>query len=250
MTNEEIWKSILVQIDEDKWGGSFTPDDYNTLIKQVIVDYTNRKAEELYRGEPTKETLLSSKSLRPLIVKETVAPAAGVITLSGLTNTYMNWISMVSSAAYQGSIKEIKRVPYEEFDRRQHSVAAKSILHNPIATIDAGTIRILPNNIASVEFTFVKLPAIPFFDYYIKAAISNYEITYLAAGGSHTLGAGEVYRDGTAAGLVNSITVEIDIDQSFHFEIVNEMLKKVADKMRDQVIAQASMIKKAEEKAI
>jgi hypothetical protein len=71
---------------------------------------------------------------------------------------------------------------------------------------------------------YIEEPAEPAYDYYYDA---DGNLVYLEEGASHTLLAGEEYRDGTSIGIVNSITVELPYREEDKLIIASMILSKI-----------------------
>jgi len=247
MTNYEIWKNLGIESDKDEYGGEFSPEDYNYLAKGVNAFLFERETEDYRLRGKGDETIFSTKFLRSLSRTETIVPAVGIIDIGtggDLTYTYSYWGSMRTSALYNGQVRDIVLVDQVEFDNRRSNILSKPFELFPVAVVDEDTITVYPTDIPSVEITYLSFPATPYFDYYTNA----YDhIQYLAAGATYTLQANEVYRDGTAAGDVNSITVELAYKNEFHHKFQNEMLNRLSARIRDTQLMQHTEIKKQQE---
>ena len=96
-------------------------------------------------------------------------------------------------------------------------------------------INIYPNNITSAEFTYLRKPLTPVYDYYIDA---NANEVYLLTGTSHTLTTDETGSAGQTSGTVTSLTVELDWDELFHVVFCNEVLSRVGINLKDGMVEQ------------
>ena len=114
----------------------------------------------------------------------------------------------------------------------------------PIAKIVDETIYFNPIVSVSAEFTYLKKPTEPFFDYYWDA---NDEVIYMPPGSSHTLGAGEMYRDGTTVGLVNSISVELPFPDQEKIDVSYKILQKFGIPLQEIMASEYGMAREQKE---
>lgn len=75
----------------------------------------------------------------------------------------------------------------------------------------------------------------PFFDYYLDA---NYNVHYLQNGATYTLGASEVYRDGTSSGKVVGVSHDFKWKNQDRANIVALLLEKLGVAMQSPEIVQ------------
>jgi hypothetical protein len=156
---------------------------------------------------------------------------------------YAYWLSLMT--IYGGMTKSIDVITDQELDERRSNSLALDITQYPVAIINNNLINVLPNDITNAEFTYLRKPITPVYDYYIDANLNE---IYLPAGSSHTLTSGETGSAGQTSGTtVNSNTVELDWDPIFHIEFCNEVLQRVAPHLKDAQLAQYAAQSKAEQ---
>lgn len=115
-----------------------------------------------------------------------------------------------------------------------------------VTAVDSNTSLSLDSDIMADEETFVIYDSnygsnnyyLPFFDYYID---SNYKVNYLYNGQVHTLGANEMYRDGTTAGSVTGVSHELKWRDHDKVNIITMILEKLGIAMQSPDITQYAM---------
>jgi hypothetical protein len=240
MTNEEIYKYIGIVINEEEWDGTWSIDEYNNITKAVATDFAKTKIKELFsnRAQLPIEVLYSHELLKNQIKTETITPTTGVIDISSggdLANDYAAWGYM-----FTNDLKPVDLVEFSQFKRRQTDLLTPHPSKHPVAVIYNDTIKVYPTNISSVEFSYIKSPTIPFFDYYIDA---NNNVQYLTEGQSaYTLQANEVYRDGTSTGSVTSITKEPEWPESYMKDYINFLLAELGISSQNQPAYQHAQV--------
>ena len=111
---------------------------------------------------------------------------------------------------------------------------AKQLEDYPGCVIFGNIIKVYPTDVTTAEFSFMRNPSIPIFDYYYDA---NYNLVYLAQGATHLLATGEIGSAGQSAGAtVTSLTNELDWNPLYHVEFCNEILSKVGINLKDEQI--------------
>jgi hypothetical protein len=252
MTLDSLYDALNVVLNTHKSGNKLTPKEFNALLAVENINFLKQKVEEIqgYRNslKDTVETMLSSKYLNDIIAVQNITPATGVYALTGLTHTFGYWLSAMTTASYNGSIKSIELVTPGEYENRQVNLLKKPIKYFPIATIKGTSLYILPTDIGTVEFTYIKLPTTPVYDYYIDA---NRNIVYLTAGESYTLDTDEVGPQGEGATeTITSRTVELSYGQQMYAEFYEFLLLRLGIRAKETIVAQHAKQEQTEDKAI
>jgi hypothetical protein len=146
---------------------------------------------------------------------------------------YGYWLSLIT--ILNGNTKSIDILTDQELDDRRTNTLSVPLDEYPAAIINNNLINIYPNNITSAEFTYLRKPLTPVYDYYIDA---NANEVYLAAGTFHTLTTDETGSAGQTSGTVTSLTVELDWDELFHVVFCNEVLSRVGINLKDGMVEQ------------
>ena len=208
-------------------GDILTPAKFNMLLVAVNLDMFNDKVREveLYANQnqiPFTEALFGHKALREFHNTQSISLTTGTYNLTSLTGTYGYWGSL--TALYGNRRVEIELLNDKEFAGRRTNLLTNPIENNPIATITANTLRVLPTNIATAEIYFMKIPAEPVYDYYSDQYQNK---IYLEYDTSHLLTVGEIGSAGQVEGqTVASLTTELEWNQLHHIDFCMEILKK------------------------
>lgn len=239
MTTAQILKYVNYICVKENSGGTLTPDQYNIILLASNIDLFNKlvgQAEllSIQSKIPFSEALFSMAHLREFHVLESITFTAGSFALSGLANTFAYWGSLVS--LYRGAYRRIELLTDKELADRRTNMVTKQLKDFPGAQVLGDTIKVYPTDIATAEFTYMKVPTTPVYDYYIDA---NANQVYLTQGQSHTLITGEIGSAGQGSGqTVTSLTVELQWNNLYHVEFCNEVLRKVGINLKDVQLQQ------------
>ena len=237
MTNEDIYKYLSIIINENEYDGTWNVDEYNRIVEVMTPDFFRSTVNDLYRAVPVSNVMHSSKLLRPLIEREEITiPASGEFDLSGLSNTFAYFGALVVAEDLSDSLQSYDLVAFEEYQKRMTDLLAMPVIEHPICMITGDTLIVRPAGTdIDTEFYYIRYPETPFFDYYIDA---DKQLQYLDADETYTLGASEVYRDGTTSGNVSSLTVEPEFVQDFIKPFINHLLGELGISAQNQPVYQ------------
>jgi hypothetical protein len=240
MTQAEIYRYVNALWNTDSMGGALNLKEHNDAQKEVNLTMFNDAIAELSQSPQSTELIYSSKMLRQFIAPYIAVPVVGIVTLATLTN-YAQFLKMYTTSAYQGQIREIKLVDHQDLTNRMSNLMRTPLKYNPVCTIDnQASIKILPNDIASVTIYYLKYPATPIFDYYVDA---NDVVQPLAVGATRALAAGETGSSGQITPVtVTSTTIELEWGAETHWQFVNLLLKRLGLANDDQLKFQASSV--------
>jgi hypothetical protein len=129
----------------------------------------------------------------------------------------------------------------EEWVGRRHDALTIPTEDYPIGKLSGDYLYIAPREVEDVVLFYLRKPTDPVFDYYIDV---NLNIVPMAVSSSHTLGTGEVYRDGTTTGSKTSTTVELEWEDIDQIKILHRILAKLGVSMDEQLVAQYAMAEK------
>ena len=114
----------------------------------------------------------------------------------------------------------------------------------PIATIIDDTINFSPLVSVSAEFTFLKKPTEPFYDYYTDAGDN---IIYLPVG-PYSISAGETYRDGTPGPTSGtSASVELPFPDNERLDVAYKILQKFGIPVQEVMATEFGAIREQKE---
>ena len=151
-----------------------------------------------------------------------------------------------------GSIfTKVDEITELELPERSSDELTKPTTEHPICIIggvvsEKSRIQVYPNSIASVSINYLKLPVVPFLDYYINA---NGLYTYLDEGATGiNVPAGAVYSDGRAGPItVSSLTKDLEWHEHQTPIIINIILQKAGIILNDQTAIQYGIAKQTKE---
>jgi hypothetical protein len=239
LTNDNVLKYVNYICVKENSGSTLKPDQYNTIILASNVNMFNKQVTEaqlmaLQSKMPFSETLFNMAALREFQVLENISFTTGTFDVTTLSNSFAYWGSMIT--LYGGSYKKIEILTVKEYAERRTNMIYKQLSEYPGALFNGDIITVLPNNIATAEFVYMKNPVQPVYDYYIDA---NLNYVYLAAGTTHLLAAGETGSDGQTAGTtVTSLTIEPEWNDLYFVEFCNEVLQKVSINLTSEQLRQ------------
>lgn len=158
MNNYELYKYINFIASEDAYGNTFSPAEFDNLLKVKSLDYYQSllKQYEIDRIE--------THSIKRFKAKTTKVVFGGVFDLPG----DYQYMSSILSKYYIGlgsffKYRRVDMVTDEEWDMRRASSVKMPTTKDPIARILNTTVEILPDNIDHVELNYLRKPAIPVF---------------------------------------------------------------------------------------
>jgi hypothetical protein len=238
LTNDNVLKYVNYICVKENSGSTLKPDQYNTVILASNVNMFNKQVTEaqFISGQskmPFNETLFNMAALREFQVLEDITFTAGNFDVTTLTHSFAYWGSMIT--LYGGSNKKIEILTVKEYAERRTNMIYKQLSEYPGALFNGNIIKVLPSNIATAEFVYMKNPVKPVYDYYIDADL-NY--VYLAAGATRLLASGETGSAGQTADPVTSLTVEPEWNDLYFVEFCNEVLQKVSINLTSEQLRQ------------
>ena len=136
---------------------------------------------------------------------------------------------------YNGAYRRIDIVTDTDIANRRSNLLAKPLKEFPAAVINGSTINVYPQDITSAEFTYLKQPNTPVYDYYIDVYKN---LVYLPSGATHTLLSGETGSAGQTSGVVTSLTVELEWNELYHITFAGEVLQRVGINLKDEQLMQ------------
>lgn len=245
MTNNDVYKYLLSILRKSRKGNALSPSDFTQYLQQANLELFN---QEYAKFEATQRV---SDSLRPFKATATLTVTALTVTESAATLPtatdleYSEYFHIIPTLLY-GTVPVDFVTVAEYLDRKGDTLTAPSTTY-PVAYIDNATqIKFDGVTSGSVTMYYIRKPDTPYFDYYVDA---NYEVQYLTEGQStYTLQTGEVYRDGTTAGSgVDSISVELDWNDSDKIKVANIILGYLGVQLEDQAAYQHSNVQEQQD---
>ena len=207
MNLNEILSLCNYVANKEKLGNTLTPEQYNMLLEAVNADFFRKEYEEAQKlalnlNVRLGSVIFKSGALTAFRKRETgVTVTSGEITISDLAETYVYWISMVTT--YESVRRPVEFVSDVELEDRLTNLLAKQLEYNPAAIDNGDTILIYPGDITSVDFTYLRMPTQPVYSW-IQDAYDRGR--YLAAD-YYTM---DIPCAATTIGFVHDVTVNYD----------------------------------------
>ena len=233
----QIFKLVDFIANKEQTGDTITPDQFSEVILPAVnIMFFKKKyglPEDYRPGQPLpreaweitqkiSDDLRKFKEFQPAWAINSAGVAAipsDYVHRSSITRTYIPY----TGAQPKTVVVEVL-TDDEAATRRGNSITAPTV-KNPVCVFQKNSIQFYPSNLQSVEFTYLRLPKTPFFDY----TIANDEYIFLPAGQFHN---GTVLPAGTP-----SRTVELEWTEDTHIDFVNRILYYIGINLReDQLI--------------
>lgn len=232
MNNHFVYQLVQYITNEEESGNALTPDNFSKLLQVSSVELT-RQAFRLY--EDNQEV---TDNLRRF--KED-------LTIGGFTNGSFPLPSGYYRKSYLRARKDdssdyvnVNFVTDSEFSDRYGKLLTGPTYRRPIARITSDAIEIVPSDMHSGIFGYLRKPETPFYDYYYNA---SGRIVFFEAG-NHTLTAGEVGRNGETQQVISSVNVDLDWNENEILVIVGMICSKSGVNLKEsQVIEYAEIMK-------
>ena len=249
---DDLYQIILKRLRKDRKGG-VSPEDFEAFLRIRNMDYFNQMMGQ--EGMSNKNTT----ALSPFYQFHEADSQLNIISASGLYLVglaYLNYdwaeiMNVYHSASYSdlSSLTEVDLVTSAEWSERIGNAITGPSESRPIAIIGDNALNDDDNMYVSgvttgyLVFDYYRYPVDPYFDYYVDAS-GNY--TYLTDGqGAYTLQAGEVARDGTAAGgSVTSASQDLEWKDTDAMNILDMVYTDVVVALSDPGSYQASILER------
>lgn len=194
-------------------GNIITDEVFNILVNSAQAEYmdTEKDKAELTSGITTE--------LLPFFEEAVLQPVAGEVSLAQLGN-YVKLIKVYTDTLAKCDVC----TSIEVGERIGNSLTGPTLKH-PIVEEFSDKLIVYPSNVTSLTIKYIREPNEVFLDYYWD---TNGNTVYMDAGATHTLGLGEVYRDGATSGTKPSQTAEFEWGASDIKKIFNMVLRDAA----------------------
>lgn len=254
MLLSDIYTNSHTELSKDGNEGLISLDRLNKLWLPTLYELFREEAKLnnviLQHGN---EAILALDVFRLLIAQSSATMGSyGTLDLTNTTvlgQQVLYWGVMKTNSQYNGKKRKIRLVSIQEFNDKYNNMMSMDIDENPIAYLYGGGTgfqyaRIYPWDVGQLDFTFIKIPATPYLDYYIN---SSKDTIFLDSGTSHTLTSGETYSDGTTTGTKTSKTKELDIPVDFHPKYQTMIMEKIEIALDDQFKTQFILAKEQQQ---
>jgi hypothetical protein len=252
MTLAQIYKNGHTFLAKDGNEGLISMDRFNTFLPSWYHEFIRAKLEEQYAITPEGKVIPKGKFstkiidnlVRTIEISGTVDGNDRYFVPTG--STFMYWIGANTTTEYNGQLREIELISDEEFRSRRSNILSKPFSEYPAMCYRIGRLYLYPSDITNVSFSYIKVPATPFLDYYMDA---NYDTQFLALGETKTMSGGMQYRDGTTSGAKTSQTVELEIPVGMHPAFQQYIIETLQGTLSDLNAEQLSIAKKQMEES-
>ena len=169
MNLNEVLNFVNFVTNKEKSGGTLTPEQYNVLLEAVSADFFRKEYEEakklsLAQNVRLGSVIFKSGALTVFRERETgVTVTAGAIDVSALAETYVYWISMITT--YESVRRAVEFVSDVELEDRLTNLLAKPLEYHPAAIDNGDEILVYPGDITSVDFTYLRMPTRPIYSW-------------------------------------------------------------------------------------
>lgn len=238
MDNGQIYDFVNTILRKEKNGSAVSPERFTLMLVSSMWEKVNYEFSRFEMAQVITDTIKSLK------VIETIAVTAGGdfdITTLGDDYLHPTTLTYVDTGTRTRQIDIVTDAEWAEYT--SNSLLAPDLLF-PIAKIVDETIYFTPIVSVNAEFTYLKKPTEPFYDYYWDV---NDDVIYMSPGTNHTLVAGEMYRDGTTVGLVASISVELPFPDQERIDVAYKILQKFGIPVQENTAAQFGAAKEQKE---
>lgn len=216
MKLKEFFLLFFTELRKQSRGNVITDEVLNILVNSAQAEYmdTEKDKAELTSGITTE--------LLPFFEQAVLPVTAGSVS-SSLLGQYVKLTKV--NTIYNGELVKCDVCTSKEVEERLDNSLTKPTLKHPIVEEFNDGLKFYPPSVTSATIKYIREPNEVFLDYYWDA---NGNTVYMDAGATHTLGLGEVYRDGTASGTKTSQTVEFEWGASDIKKIFNMVLRDAA----------------------
>lgn len=234
MNLNDILNQVYNKIGKDAYGNLITPDIYNEAIDYVNMAKMN---DFLQVYEEDQEI---TDNLRPFIVSlgdnnSTPLPldsyGYGILPSDYLRYGKASRYDYENTATGSNQIyRHIEMLSNKDFSYRLSTSLFSPSLARPILTLQNEKLLVRPQGIQTINLTYVRFPAVPFFDYDIISASGM--PFYLPPGAEHDNTATLTCNPNFSPGDL-SISVEFEWYEDIHIDLVNELTKYFMINLKD-----------------
>ena len=234
MNLNDILNQVYNKIGKDAYGNLITPDIYNEAIDYVNMAKMN---DFLQVYEEDQEI---TDNLRPFIVSlgdnnSTPLPldsyGYGILPSDYLRYGKASRYDYENTATGSNQIyRHIEMLSNKDFSYRLSTSLFSPSLARPILTLQNEKLLVRPQGIQTINLTYVRFPAVPFFDYDIITASGM--PFYLPPGAEHDNTATLTCNPNFSPGDL-SISVEFEWYEDIHIDLVNELTKYFMINLKD-----------------
>lgn len=250
MTLQEIIDFVNYVSNKEQSGNTLSTPQINTVLKAVNLDYFKLKygLPEEYRvgaaipRQAWEVTQLIKDTLKQFIVNKTYPNEQLQIDSNGIAPLPDDYVH-VSSVRYiqhtnkttcgnNQKIRSVEIVTDDQLNDRLSNSLKNPTLMYPIAVLYKDYIQFFPKQLGQVDFTYLRLPKTPYYDYYQDA---NDNIVYLAPGETSPIPPNPL-----------SLSVEFEYPEAYHMDLCRMILGYIGINLREGSLLQYAEAKKKE----
>ena len=234
----QIYDTLLSAIRKDKRGLSFSPDDYNNVLPQVIQRIYRKNYVDFESSKLSMDEMDSRK-----------VPNYPISLINGIGILPSDYFHLVGDPYYIHPTlgrRRIDLITSLENGQREMDYYTKASESYPTcfmaygATSEDMSLYVTPPTCTPIYIDYLKEPVIPFLDYYTD---TNLNVIYMAEGATVTVPLGGQARNG-AIGISNVVSQTKNFDFHDHDipAIVNQLLEAVGISLPDEMLIQVSAV--------
>lgn len=236
----EFYNYVNYLAEKEKSGNTMSPDEFQNNLSIINMEFAN----ELYsQYEVTGEISDNIRCLEVHMGGDSMPLTIDNDGFAMIPPDYYHYssISYLLVTGYDGETPIVtSRNVAVLTDAEFNIIRGRALMYPskkyPVCTFRNGRIQFLPRDLRKVEFSYLKKPTEPFFDYYIS---SIGEVVYMLPNQSYMISSPAEYRDGTT-GLKNSLSVEMDWSDNAYPKLTQLMLSKIGISIKDRDLIQYS----------
>lgn len=234
MNLDEILNQVYNKIGKDAYGNLITPEKYNEALDYVNIQKINDYLELYEQDQEIADNIrqfivtLGDNNSTPLTLD---SYGYGVIPSDYLRYSRSSRYDFLNNdAGSELEYRHIEMLTNKDFAYRLSTSLYKPSLARPICTIQNEKILVRPQGIPAINFTYVRYPLTPVYDYDIITLTGM--PYYLPPGATHqntaTLTCNPNFTPGDP-----SISVEFEYYDDVHIDLVNELTKYFMINLKD-----------------
>jgi hypothetical protein len=234
----QIYDTLLAAIRKDKRGLSFSPDDYNNILPQVVQRIYRKNYSDFESSKLSMDEMDSRK-----------VPNYPINLVNGIGILPSDYFHLVGDPYYIHPTlgrRRIDLITSLENGQREMDYYTKASASYPTcfmaygATSDDMSLYVNPTTCTPIYIDYLKKPIVPFLDYYTDA---NLNVIYMAEGVTVTIPLGSQARNRvTGINSVVSLTKNFDFHEHDIPAIVNNLLESVGVSLPDEMLVQVSAV--------
>jgi len=260
MTLQDIYNNLNVIIKKEAKGNRLSPSDFNRVLESANEAFFRRKLDVglMHTMGGAKDGVLDTRFIENYMVLDAGNSVDGngefdlstLVAADGSAVDSVDDIAAIVSvkALYDAALRKVDYVTPTEAENMIPDLLGRRLVSRPICYRIADTLYFLPQNVTSVDITFVEWPDVPFLDYYID---TDGAVQWFDEGDSdHVWTTSEIDSSGTThtTGDANweVLTLELDYEPLYHYEFMMDCLAQYGLSINEPNLITYSEQKKTE----